>query len=222
MADSDIRKYFERLPFWEKLTGEEREYIIRNTGFRRFTRGSMVSDYDRVCLAITIGIVELHTMGDDGRDIILDEIEAGDSGVMNASVLFKYLRDELYATAKTDCGLATIDVDSFKKLVDSNIYVRCFWYEIAAKSFSHAMHSIRSALLVSIDRRLAGYIVDECEKCNSFTIYTTKEEIANRINSVREVVARMLTKFKDAGLITTSRGVLTVLNMDEVRRIAER
>ena len=58
---------------------------------------------------------------------------------------------------------------------------------------------------MSMDKRLAIFLLDEASKTGSDTIKLTHEQIAKYIGSAREVVSRMLKYFSSEGLVTASR-----------------
>ena len=64
---------------------------------------------------------------------------------------------------------------------------------------------MQQILFMSMDKRLAIFLLDELAKTGSDTVKLTHEQIAKYIGSAREVVSRMLKYFSSEGLITSSR-----------------
>lgn len=217
-----LKEYLVRLPFWEKLSDNEQRFMEQKIHTHCFQAGSHICIPDYICLAIMQGEIRIYGLSDEGREISLTRLYPENVGVLNTSIMFKQSPDEFAAVAMKDCELLIMDLTSFKKMVDSNIYVRCFWFEVEAKSYSDAMNSYKRALLVSIDRRVASYLVDSCEQQGTLTLKVTANDIATEINSVREVVTRMLTRFKKEEMIEVSRGCIKVINMARLKRIADR
>ena len=58
---------------------------------------------------------------------------------------------------------------------------------------------------MSIDKRLAIFLLDEIAQSGSDTVSLTHEQIAKYMASAREVVSRMLKYFASEGLISSSR-----------------
>ena len=215
--------YLVHLPFWDKLSTAEQNYLETKIHSKSFLKGSMVSDQTQICLALMSGDVRIYTLTDEGREITLSRLHPNDCGVLNTSIMLRQnFPDEFISIAEKDCELLLIEVNAFKKLVDSNIYVRCFWFEVAANSLSLAMESYRKALLVSVDRRVASHLLEICAETGSFVVKETASDIATAINSAREVVTRMLSKFKKMEMIEVSRGYIKITDVVKLRRIAER
>ena len=72
-------------------------------------------------------------------------------------------------------------------------------------SFSDIMWVMQQILFMSMDRRLAIFLLDESAKTGSDTVRLTHEQIAKYMGSAREVVTRMLKYFATEGLIVASR-----------------
>ena len=100
--------------------------------------------------------------------------------------------------------------------------MRCFWFETVAQTLSDSLGSIRQAMLVSVDRRLAYFLIRTVDQSGVNVIHLTQEQIAHQINSVREVVARVLNRFEKQGILCTDRGRITILNSELLREIAQR
>lgn len=215
-------EYISRLPFWSKLNSEEKLFLAEHAFEKDFTRNSVITDDGYFCLAIISGEVRVCTIGDDGREINLVEFKEGTCGVINTSILLKQMESNTISIAKIFSQLLLIDSRSFHHLIDTNIYVRCFWFETVAQNLHDSLSSIRHAMLVSVDRRLASYLVKCIDQSGTLTIRTTQEQIARQINSVREVVARMLSKFEKQGLLSTDRNCITILNREVLQEIARR
>jgi CRP/FNR family transcriptional regulator len=64
---------------------------------------------------------------------------------------------------------------------------------------------MQQILFMSMDKRLAIFLLDESAKLGTDTVKLTHEQIAKYMGSAREVVSRMLKYFATEGIITASR-----------------
>lgn len=214
--------YLEKLPFWGKLALDEQQFVIERAFEKEFDRNEIIRDDDYFCLAVLEGNVEVCTIGDDGREVVLTEFKEGTCGVINTSIMLRQMENNTISIAKSYCRLLMIESRSFHHLIDTNIYIRCFWFETVAQNLSDSLTAIRHAMLVSVDRRLASFLVRYVDQTGVMTVHSTQEQIAHQINSVREVVARMLAKFEKKGILATDRNRITIINLEELREIAHR
>ena len=66
---------------------------------------------------------------------------------------------------------------------------------------------------------LACFLVEEFRRTDSEEICMTQEQIAQNVNSAREVVARMLRRFAAEGLIENSRGMILLKDIPSLERL---
>ena len=102
----------------------------------------------------------------------------------------------------------------------SNIYVRCYAYQMTAESYSETMWAMQQILFMSADRRLAIFLTDELAKTGGADLRMTHDQIARYMGSAREVVSRMLKYFAQEGLVQLWRGGLTVLDKPRLQKLA--
>lgn len=73
---------------------------------------------------------------------------------------------------------------------------------------------------MSMDKRLAIFLLDEISKTGEDTVRLTHEQIAKYMGSAREVVSRMLKYFAGEGLVAASRGGIQLLDKRRLRELA--
>ena len=79
---------------------------------------------------------------------------------------------------------------------------------------------MQNFLFQDLDSRLAAQLLFEYHQQGSPIIATTHQRIANSIASSREVVSRTLKLWERRGLLTLSRGRISLHNMDELTMMA--
>lgn len=219
----DIDVYLEKLPFWEKLSRDEKNYISENTFLNHFERGTVIHGQGKACLGmgyIVSGTLRAYLLSDEGREITLFRLEDGDVCIMSASCVMSQITFETQIIAETDCDIAVINAGAFGKLTRANVYARCFMYETSTERFSSVMWSMQQILFAKFDKRLAGFLIDEYDKSGDREIRMTHEQIARLISSAREVVARMLAVFASDGLVELKRGSVYIKNPDGLAKLA--
>ncbi len=203
------REIFQRLPFWEKLTEEQKAYAIQHGSVRHYGKDSLIYDGGSVCLGMACvlkGSIRVSLLSEEGREITLFRLEQGEPCVLSASCVISQITFETCMTAEQDCDLLVIGAGAFRKLTEKSIYVKCFQYELMTERFSSVMWTMQQILFAKMDQRLAGYLVQEYDRTKSADIHMTQEQIAQQINSAREVVTRMLRRFAAEHLVKVKRG----------------
>lgn len=217
---ADIQKYFGGYEFWDHLSTEEKNALERCAVYRNYPRGSMVFDSGSECLGLTYvikGGIRTYMMSDEGKEVTLFKITAGECCVLSASCVIKKLSFDSYMTAEADSEVLIINAGAVSELSEGNIYFRCFLYELAAERFSAAMKTMDTLLFLKLEGRLAKFLLDEFERTGLKELRMTHEQIAQNINSAREVVARTLKRFSQEGLVDAGRGVIKLLDIKGLR-----
>jgi len=78
--------------------------------------------------------------------------------------------------------------------------------------FSDAMWTMQQILFHGFDRRLAAFLLSEADRLGKNELRMTHEDIARYISSAREVVARMLKRFAEDGLLRVNRGSIVLID----------
>lgn len=211
----------QRLPFWMHLSETEQHEIVAHTRFARFSAGQNVRNPHTPLGVILVlsGNLRAYMFSDTGKQITLFRIGTKESCVLAASCALSMITFDVFLDATTDANLLIIDAEYFAQLLESNVYVEAFTYRQTAERFSEVMWVIEQVLFMSFDARLAVFLLDEVARTGSEELSLTHDEIAHHLGSAREVVSRMLKRFAADGLVTLSRGALTVIDKTGLRAL---
>ena len=111
---------------------------------------------------------------------------------------------------------------SFKELYKEkvrNILLENYCLKLAGIRMSQVIWTLEQILFMSMDRRLAQFLLEETDKIGDDNIKLTHEQIARYIGSAREVVSRMLKYFEQEGLVRIARGNITLLDKEGLKSI---
>ena len=212
---SNNKQYLETLPFWNNLSKEEKENILSFSIVQSYKKGSFIHTQEDTCLGLIYvleGDIRVYMVSEEGKEITLYHIKENEVDVLSASCVVNQITFDTELIAKEDSTLLIVPVTILSPLKDSNIHVRSYIYEVLAERFSDVMWTLQQVLFLKMDQRIATYLLDVSNTTNSLSIHTTHEEIAQEINSAREVVARVMKHLQDDGLIEMKRGVITILD----------
>ena len=140
---------------------------------------------------------------------------------MSTSCVLDSVNFDLYIDAEEDTEAYCIGAGAFRSLMQQNVEVRCYAYQMTAERFSDTMWTMQQILFMSADRRLAILLTDELAKTGGDQLRMTHDQIARYMGSAREVVSRLLKYFAQEGIVSLSRGGLTVLDKPRLKRIAQ-
>ena len=85
--------------------------------------------------------------------------------------------------------------------------------------FSDVMHRMQDMLFVRVENRVAQAICQRAELSEKPEITVTHEQLANQINSSREVVSRILKSMEKQNILRLDRGKITILNRNKLTQL---
>ena len=204
MLSTDITRFIrESLPFWDKLSENQRNLLLNYTTQHHYQRGESILSSTFECIGLLLiksGTIRVYILSEEGKEVTLYRLAKGDICVMSASCILKSITFDVCIEAEDDCEVIQMASSALSLLSSDNIYVECFIYKLAAERFSDVMWTMQDILFTSFDKRLAAFLLDETAKNYSDTLKMTHEQIAKYMGSAREVVSRMLKYFANEGV----------------------
>ncbi|MBQ8345435.1 MAG: Crp/Fnr family transcriptional regulator [Clostridia bacterium] len=212
-----FRKAF---PFWDTLTEEDQEAVLRSAHAVRFEGGTNIHDGNECTgiILIRTGSLRLYLLSEDGKEITLYRLFAGDLCIFSASCALDAVTFDIFVDAEEDSDCVVIGGCVFEDLCRRLPNVKIFALETALGRFSDIMWVMEQILFMSMDKRLAIFLLDETAKNGTDTVKLTHEQIAKYVGSAREVVSRMLKYFSTEGMVSVSRSDgIRILNKQKLR-----
>ncbi len=214
--------YREIFPFWEKLSDTVRALICQNSKALNFTKGKNIHNGSE-CSGVVIvrsGCLRLYIMSDEGKEITLYRLHRMDMCMLSASCVLDAVTFDVFLDVEEDSECFLISGPAFVAAAKRNPEVRIFALETAVSRFSDVMWVMQQILFMSMDKRLAIFLLDESARTGSDTISLTHGQIALYIGSAREVVSRMLKYFANEGIVEVFRGGIRILDKKRLRKLA--
>ena len=168
---SRITDLTEKLPFWDKLSKEEREYINSVSFLRRFEKDGFIHGSGNDCLGMFLvisGEIRTYLLSEEGREITLFRLYPNDICVLSASCVISQITFDTFMTAKQETEVLIVPANAIALLKERNINIKCFLYKLAVKRFSDVMWSMQQIMFKSLDKRLAEFLVSESERTGGY------------------------------------------------------
>ena len=222
MIREEMAEVFKDLfPFWRDLSKEDREYLLDNSGAITYLSGTTIHDGTECTGVILIkrGSLRVYMLSEDGRELTLYRLFDGDLCMMSASCVLESITYDVYVCAEENSECYQITGPAFSYLASKYPYMKIFALEATASRFSDVMYAVEQMFFMTIEKRLAIFLLDELSKTGSMEIKITHEQIAKYIGSAREVVSRTLKSFAAKGIVSLSRGGITILNKKLLRSL---
>ncbi len=213
--------YQEIFPFWNKIPKSDRAFICQHSLITAYPKGKNIHNGNECSGVIFVcsGSLRLYMMSEDGKDITLYRLHKGDMCMLSASCVLKTITFDVFVDAEEDSECYIINGSAFAEVSSRNPQIRIFALETAVSRFSDVMWVMQQILFMSMDKRLAIFILDETARTNSDTITLTHEQIACYMGSAREVVSRMLKYFSSEGIVEVSRKGIKILDKKRLQKL---
>ena len=223
MDNQNLQNLFENtFPFWNKMERYDRETFLRSSYLIQFPKGTNIHDGNE-CTGVIIvksGSLRLYLLSEDGKEITLRRLFPGELCVLSASCVFDTINFDIFVDSEENSECAVIGGCAYEDLARRMPDVKIFTLESALATFSDIMWVMQQILFMSMDKRLAIFLMEELQHGQADVVAMTHEQIAKHLGSAREVVTRLLRHFANDGIVEVSRKGITIMDRAKLRQIA--
>lgn len=212
-------------PIWNKLNPSQQRKISESVSLRSVPKGTVVHNGSLDCtglLLVKSGQLRAYIMSDEGREITIYRLFEMDMCLFSASCMMNSIQFDITIATEKDTEFWLIPPDVYKDLMQESAPVANFTSEIMATRFSEVMWLIEQIMWKSLDKRLAGFLLEETAIENSLSLKITHESIGNHLGSPREVVTRMLRYFQSEGMVKLTRGGVEIIDEAALRTLCDK
>lgn len=199
----------QQFPFWDNLTPDQQALILDRHYTASFSPGQVVCGESKNCLGmvwVLRGVLRTYLLSPEGKEITLYRARDNECCIMAAACALHSISFETHVEAEKECQAIVIPIDVYSCLLKDNIYVKAISYEMAMERFSDIVAGLERLVFLSLEQRLASFLLQESSQTNTNHLQMTHEQIATSIGSAREAVSRTLKKMASRGWIELHRG----------------
>jgi len=206
---SGIRKYIDEL--FVQFDPKLKDVLTKEGVLRVFQPGDMLMDagqYFKSTMLVVDGYVKLYREGEDGNEFFMYMIGPGEGCALSMICALKNERSELKATAMDETVVIQIPLELMDRLMLEHRAWYYFVLETYRKRFEDMLELIDHVIFKAMDERLEFYLRQKAEKLNTNILQITHQEIANDLNSSREVISRLVKKMEQKGMVRSERNYM--------------
>ncbi|MBQ3252671.1 MAG: Crp/Fnr family transcriptional regulator [Oscillospiraceae bacterium] len=214
--------YETHFPFWKDLCDADRQLMVENTTRVFFEREQSVHDNTR-CTGLFIvksGRLRIYMLSEEGKEITLYRLMPGDVCMLSASCVLSAITFDVYVDAEEPSECYQINPQAFHSLSERIPAVKIFALETAVTRFSDVMWIMQQIVFMSMDKRLAIFLLDELSTTGGDTVTMTHEQIARHLGTAREVVSRILKIMAADGVLEVARKGIRITDKKKLQQIA--
>lgn len=219
---TDRKNFFQKaFPFWDKITESEQKIILDNSSLKKFKPNEIIHD-SSVCTGVLVvksGLIRVYMLSSEGKEITLYKLNPYEVCVLSASCILTNINFDIFVEAENESEVYIISPYKYKEIKDKNIIVESFTNSIINQSFSDAMWIMEQILFMSFDKRLAIFLWEQSILLKTERLNFTHDYIAKNMGTAREVVSRMLKYFQTEGIVSLSRGIITIIDKSKLKKL---
>ena len=159
------------------------------------------------------GRVKLYRESTDGKEFFMYYIEAGNACALSMICAARNQASEITAVAVEDTQVIQVPLELMDELMREYKSWYYFVLETYRSRFEELLIVIDQVAFKHMDERLENYLFRQFTELNTRNLDITHQQIANDLNSTREVVSRLLKKMEQSGKIKLHRNEIELINL---------
>lgn len=202
-------------PYFATLNQPILEDLTRGMRLLRFTRGEVILWQDEPCRGLFIlrnGSVKVFKLSPHGRELIVSIFYPGET--FNEVPVFDGDGNPVNAAALEDCDVWLIEAEYIRQALAEHPAMSQAVVLNLSKNLRRLVHVIEELSFLQVTNRLARLIsqLPEDQLAGEAGTRLTQQELAARLGTVREVVARSLRELEHCGAIRIRHRQIEILD----------
>ncbi|MGL6126032.1 Crp/Fnr family transcriptional regulator [Chryseobacterium artocarpi] len=181
---------------------------------KNYHEGDIILDENASIRSIPIvmkGMLKVIRTEEDGREILLYYIKAGESCIMSFLGGMHNEKSIVKAEIEEDAEILFLPVDKVSLFIKEHPEWLDYIFRLYHKRFEELLDIINAIAFKKVDERLLNLLNKKAELTASDTINTTHEQLANELGTARVVVSRLLKQLEEEGRLKLGRNKITLL-----------
>lgn len=158
----------------------------------------------RATMLVLEGIIKLYQEDDEGNEFFIYNINPGQACAVSMVCTYQHETSQVLARALTDVVLLTIPLPYMEQWLVQYKSWHAFVIRTYRTRYDELLRTINEIAFKNMDERLEFYILRQVKQLGPH-IRLTQQEVANDLNSSREVISRLMKKMERNGWIVIHR-----------------
>ncbi|WP_144281015.1 Crp/Fnr family transcriptional regulator [Chryseobacterium echinoideorum] len=188
--------------------------LYENGVLKSYKEGDIILDENSSIRSIPIvmkGMMIVMRTEEDGREILLYYIKAGESCIMSFLGGMHNEKSIVKAEVEEDTEILFLPVDKVSLFIKEYPEWLDYIFRLYHKRFEELLDIINAIAFKKVDERLLNLLHKKAEILNAYTLIITHEQLANELGTARVVVSRLLKQLEDSGKLKLGRNKIILL-----------
>ena len=190
------------------------EDIEKNAIEQSISAGTKImrtGQYIKNTVLVLSGSIKIYREDEDGGEFFMYYLQPGQACAISMICAAKNEQSQIMAKVVEDAELVMIPLH----LMDKWMMQHRSWYEFVIETyrsrFEEVLTVIDSIAFRAMDERLEFYLKRHKDACGCSDLKLSHQEIANELNTSREVISRLLKKLEQRGHLKLHRNHIELL-----------
>ncbi len=203
----------ELMKFFPMFDRDLAEFISSVADIRTFDEGTIMmktGQYFKASMLVISGRVKLYREGDDGNEFFMYFLEGGNACALSMICATRNQASQIMAVAVEETEVVMIPIQYMDELMTKYKSWYYFVLETYRSRFEELLFVIDNIAFKNMDERLEFYLKQQAEKYG-IDLHLTHQQIANDLNSSREVISRLLKKMEKNNFLILHRNHIEIV-----------
>lgn len=161
---------------------------------------------------VTRGILKVIRTEEDGREILLYYIKAGESCIMSFLGGLHNEQSKVRAEVEEDAEILFLPMNKVSLFIKDYPQWLDYIFKLYHKRFEELLEIVNAIAFKKVDERLLTLLEKKSELANSNTLIITHEQLANDLGTARVVVSRLLKQLEENGKVQLGRNKIMLMS----------
>jgi len=197
-----------------KSSPELVEKLYKHSIKKNYEAGSVILNENahiRSIPIVTKGMMKVIRTEEDGREILLYYIKAGESCIMSFLGGMHNETSKVKAEVEEDAEILFLPMDKVTLFIKEHPQWLDYIFRLYHKRFEELLEIVNAIAFKKVDERLLTLLKKKSELTQSKIIPITHEQLANELGTARVVVSRLLKQLEESGAVQLGRNKITLV-----------
>jgi CRP/FNR family transcriptional regulator len=157
------------------------------------------------------GLVRVMRFDSSGKELLLYHVKSGETCAFTALALHGHRKSSITAVCEDSSSVLLIPTHAHEYWFGKFDQWKSFILASLEQRFSDMLHVVDNLAFHSVQDRLIDLLKEKQRLHNSPKLHTTHQELADALNTSREVVSRMLKQMEREGVVELHRNEIKIL-----------
>ena len=157
--------------------------------------------YFRSILLVVQGLIKVYRQDEEGNEFFIYYLQPGQACALSMKCPIRNEKSQVMAKAVAETTVIAIPMECMDKWMQEYKSWYHFVLETYRKRIEEMLVTIDDIAFRKMDQRLLSYLKRESHIHNSSSLVINHTEVAEELNSSREVISRLMKKLSDKGMI---------------------